>query len=121
MTNTFIAEKFKNKIYRKRVTKSEIAPPYIVYTTEGYTNKLWHHQWVHGLKPRRLVVDIVGPYTDDDMLEAAGTEVLKMLGSFNGTMGDWKGTIKQIDYDDWYDEKSDFSVVRIVFLAKEVF
>jgi hypothetical protein len=121
MTNTFIASNFKWKIYRKRITRWEVSPPYIVYTTDWYENKLNQYQWNHGYRGRNLVIDVVWPYTSDDMLEQAWNEIIKLLWWFNGIMWDWKGTIKQVKYEDWYDEKSDFSVVRITFLAKEVF
>lgn len=108
------------KVYSKRVTKGKTEAPYIVYSVDGYDNKLNGFQGEHGYKGQKVVIDIVGPYEIEDDLEALHDIILaKIIG--NGDFGWRSGSFGLVYVENWYDEKSDFSIFRTGLLAKSTF
>lgn len=115
-----VAEMVGDKVYSKRIIAEERNAPYIVYALEGYKNKLQGFQGKHGYRGRKFVLDLVWEYEQEDDLRALlDTIIAKLVGS--GNFGGWIGSISLEFVDEGYDEKTDFSVFRAGFLAKETF
>lgn len=110
-----------SRVYSRRVTKGKTDAPYIVYSVDGYENKLGKYQGWHGYKGLKLVIDVVGPYDQEDALENLSNILTEKLGGFIGNLWGRVGTLSVQFVDAWYDEKSDFSVFRTGLLAKETF
>jgi SepF-like predicted cell division protein (DUF552 family) len=109
------------EVRRKRVAFSKTNTPYIVYNVEWYENKLQSAQWEHWYKGNNLVIDIVWDLEIDDDLQTICDRLVAIMWNFQGDIWwrVWSFSLKFMD--DWYDEKTDKSIYRLGFLAKETF
>lgn len=109
------------QIFRKRVKKWLTTSPYIVYRMGNVTNKRWHYYKQHWYRGYELIFDIVWPYEQEADIDIIAERVEALLWWFQGTIWSRTGSIAFVEREEWWDEKSDFSIVRCTFLVKEIF
>lgn len=116
-----LSETIQGRVFRKR-SQSQTQTPFIVYDVSGYENKLWKYQWSHGYQGNKVTIDVVWEYQTEDQLKEISEIIVSKLWGFVGILRPcWKGTINLMQTDEWYDEKTDFSVLRSMFLFKHTF
>lgn len=110
------------QVWRKRVEYSKTnPPPYIVVSVTPYENKIWRVQSDHWYRGRNVTIDVVWPLEMDDTLEIINDRLIAILGKFQWDMNGrvWSLSFKMVD--DGYDEKTDYTIYRVGFLAKEIY
>ena len=116
-----LSETIQGRVFRKR-SQSQTQTPFIVYDVSGYENKLWKSQWKHGYQGNKLTIDIIWNYEIEEQLREIGELLVSKLWGFIGKLRpSRKWTINLMWVDEWYDEKTDYSVFRLMFLCKHTF
>ncbi|HNG97394.1 MAG TPA: hypothetical protein PLW93_03935 [Candidatus Absconditabacterales bacterium] len=116
-----LSETIQGRVFRKR-SQSQTQVPFIVYDVSGYENKLGKYQGTHGYQGNKLTIDIIGNYEIEDQLREIGEIIISKLGGFIGKLRpSRKGTINLMGVDEGYDEKTDYSIFRLMFLCKHTF
>lgn len=111
-----------NRVFSKRVKKTGIEYPYIVYTIDWYENKLWQFQGEHWYVWDKVVIDIVWPYSQEDDVDDLTLMIQKKLGWYKWSLwGILNVHIGIVFVENWYDEVSDNCIGRIALLIKYVY